>query len=296
MRREALRRWLLALLAYALLAYALLAYAHLYADLYAPATPGTRTALRHCLVLTQDPALQPVRLTRSLTCVPFVAAPFTTQHFSMVSVPGQAKLRDWRLLHSSADLSNNASVNIFVNHLRIWQHVADVLRSPTLVLEEDTVLRASVVPSLEQLLHLLQRDGVSNYVVKLHDNNPLGIALQWSRHYRIEQHAVRKCSCRPHHVASSCAAYMLDPPAAHSLLRNAHPLHMHVDVYQFFLGCVYGILNMYALSPNAVAGHTRPSIHWRGSNRWLRAYLLAVETVENWRAGTCGLASTHPAT
>lgn len=252
----------------------------------------TNVLLRHCLILTQDVSLQPTRLTPYLSCIPFIAESFAEYQFHLVSDHGQAKLRNTWLMHDSADLSNNGSVNIFVNHLKMWKHVVEVLRSPTLILEEDVLLAAPLVPKLEELLQSFQRDSVSNYVVKL-DSGSFGssmwVRLQWLNQYNIHKHVVKKCMCRPHHISSSSAAYIVDTQAADKLIRNAHPLNMHVDVYKHFMGCVYRLINIYAFSPAVVRAHVRPSVHWRDSSSWHRAYLLAVEFVEGVQLGTCPL-------
>lgn len=257
---------------------------------------ATSSLLRHCLILTQNASLVPTQLTPSLSCTPFLAEPFTESQFSLVSADGQAKLRNTWLLHSSAELSNNGSVNIFVNHLKMWKHVVEVLRSPTLILEDDVLLTAALVPKLEELLHYLQRDNATNYVVKLENHRPLWVWLQWLHQYSIHPYSVKKCTCRPHHISSSSAAYVIDTHAADTLIRNAYPLNLHVDVYQHFMGCVYRIINLYAFSPAVVRAHARPSIHWRDTSTWHRSYLLFIEMTEGWQLGTCpfGIQSLMP--
>lgn len=247
----------------------------------------TSILLRHCLILTQNASLRRIQLTQHLSCTPFLAESFAEYQFHLVSDQGQAKLRNTWLLHSSADLSNNGSVNIFVNHLKMWKHVVEVLHSPTLILEDDVLLAAPLVPKLEELLQSFQRDSVSNYVVKLENHWPVWVKLQWLYQYSIHEHTVKKCTCRPHHISSSSAAYVVDTHAAEKLIRNAYPLNMHVDVYQHFMGCVYRLINMYAFSPAVVRAHERPSVHWRDSSSWHRVYLLAVEFVEGVQVGTC---------
>ena len=256
--------------------------------------------LRHCVVLTMDAAAAPRELAPGLICIPFVAVPFEAAHFRLLSEQAQVKLRDTRLLHHAGDLSNNNSVNIFVNHLRIWQHIIDRLDGPVLVLEDDAMLHAHVPHILRRVLEGMYLDGVSNYILKLQTNGPQWQYIQWSQYYTVGEHSIVKCECRPHLTSSSAAAYVIDRLAAQNMIKHALPLEMHVDVYLHHMGCVYGHINLYAFRPDLVRAHVRPSLHWADTNNshgnsfsgmmskyTQRDYLLAVEFVENLLGGTC---------
>jgi hypothetical protein len=242
--------------------------------------------LRHCILLTTDVAAQP-RDIGGLTCVPFVALPFDDGQFSLLTPDAQAKLRTPFLLHDSGELSNNKSVNIYVNHVRIWRHILRHMHGPTLVLEDDAIVQPHVPRTVQRLLEAMYLDGVRNFIVKLQTNGPHWQFLQWDLHYKIFGVDVRKCSCRPHHTSSSSAAYVIDREAARTLTQSAYPASQHVDVYKHYMGCVYKKINMYAFRPDIVRAHVRPSVHWDHESRLHRQYLLTVEFIDNLRAGTC---------
>jgi hypothetical protein len=72
-------------------------------------------------------------------CKPFVAPSFTEAELDFVAPEAREKILHPQLLSLASDLTNNASVNIYMNHARIWRHVVahwDV----ALVLEEDIVV------------------------------------------------------------------------------------------------------------------------------------------------------------
>lgn len=249
-------------------------------------TGSTRAPLlRHCLILTTDVNAQP-RAIAGLTCVPFFAVPFDDAQFSVLTPEAQDKLRVPFRLHDSGELSNNKSVNIYVNHVRIWRHILS-LDGPTLVLEDDAIVPPHVPRTVQSLLEVMYLDGVRNFIVKLQTNGPGWQLLQWDVHYDIDGVSVRKCDCRPHHTSSSSAAYVIDREAAQEMLQHAYPASKHVDVYKHYMGCVHKKINMYAFKPDIVRAHVRPSIHWDSESRLHREYLLAVEFIENLRDGTC---------
>jgi hypothetical protein len=271
-------------------------------------TSAAPQVLRHCVILTMDAAAAPRVLAPGLTCMPFVAVPFKETQFRLLSMQAQDKLRNTRLLHHAGDLSNNNSVNIYVNHMRIWQHIMDHLDGPTLVLEDDAILPAHVPRILRRVLEGMYLDGVSNYILKLQTNGPRWQFLQWSEHYIVGDHSIVRCECRPHHTSSSSAAYVIDRQAAQNMLQHALPMQMHVDVYTHHMGCVYGHINLFAFRRDLVRAHVRPSLHWTDMNRSnksmgktngimamyvQRDYLLAVEFLENLMAGTCPVLGQH---
>jgi GR25 family glycosyltransferase involved in LPS biosynthesis len=220
-------------------------------------------------------------------CTRFVGTRFREEEFALVSAEAQRKLRRPELQERASELSNNASVSIFMNHLRVWRLVsASADDTPVLVLEDDAVLPPRLGRTLGALLERLRADNASNYVVKLHDLNAPWTLYEWAKAYRVERHDVRRCTCRPSHNSASNAAYLLDRRAAGVLLRSALPLSVHADVYVHEMGCVRHQVRLYNFMPNLVETSNRPSTHMRAFTLQ-RLYLLAVEALENMLAGEC---------
>lgn len=235
-----------------------------------------------CVVLTLDAAARV-----DPRCTRFVGTRFREEEFEQVSAEAQRRLRRPELQERASELSNNASVSIFMNHMRVWRLVsASADDTPVLVLEDDAVLPPRFGRTLGVLLERLRADNASNYVVKLHNSQLLWTYYEWAKTYRVERYDVRRCTCRPSHNSASNAAYLLDRRAAAVLLRSALPLSVHADVYVHEMGCVRQKTRLYNFNPNLVGTSNRPSTHMRGLTLQ-RLYLLAVEALENMLAGEC---------
>lgn len=220
--------------------------------------------------------------TRVAGCPSFIGSSFSDAEFASVSPDAQLKLRNTGLQERASDLSNNASVNIFANHMRMWKLVS-AGHVPVLILEDDAVLPDDIDSVLDALLARL--DGVSNYLVKLHDR-AIGASYEWPMAYRIAGRRVRRCACRPHYTSASNAAYLLDPTAARVLIKAALPMRMHSDVFVHEMGCILHKINLYSFHPNLVKTSDRPSTHMNYFTIQ-RLYLLAVEWLENMLRGEC---------
>jgi hypothetical protein len=149
------------------------------------------------------------------SCTPFVAPAFTEQELDFVSPSALAKIRQPLLLERASELSNNASVNIYMNHARIWRYIAERW-DVALVLEEDAVVPSNSEEVIAQILSSLRRDDVTNFVVKLIDNWHL-YSSEWRTVYDLPTHRVLKCNCRPS-VHGSCSSSFLIDKAALTLL------------------------------------------------------------------------------
>jgi hypothetical protein len=241
----------------------------------------------------QDAAFKCVVLTLNASarvdprCTRFVGTRFREEEFALVSAEAQRKLRRPELQERASELSNNASVSIFMNHMRVWSLVsASADDAPVLVLEDDAVLPPRLGRTLGVLLERLRAENASNYIVKLHDLKASWTFYEWARAFRVERHEVRRCTCRPSHNSASTAAYLLDRRAAGVLLRSALPLSVHADVYVHEMGCVRKQTRLYSFQPNLVETSNRPSTHMSPFTLQ-RLYLLAVEGLENMLAGEC---------
>jgi len=237
-----------------------------------------------CLVLGLNSSDLPAG---SSMCKPFLGTRFSEEEFKLVSADGQRKLQHPELQERASEFSNNASVNIFMNHLRMWKAInASADDEPVLILEDDAALPPDLPAVLGGLLENLRKDGVSNYIVKLHDLSGSWRLAEWLVAYDMTHYRVRSCRCRPHTNSASTAAYLIDRQAARVLLEAAFPLSMHVDVYLHEMGCVSRRVNLYTFVPNLVHTSHRPSTHFSHFTLQ-RLYLLIVEIVENFLFADC---------
>jgi GR25 family glycosyltransferase involved in LPS biosynthesis len=217
-------------------------------------------------------------------CKHFVAPSFTEAELDFVAPEARKKILNPALLETASDLTNNGSVNIYMNHARIWRHIVkrwDV----ALVLEEDTVVPSNADEVITQILSVLRRDNVTNYIVKLMDSSKIQ-SLQWKPVYTLSDHyQVRTCTCQPSIRSSSSAAYLIDRTAAMTLLKNAFPASIHVDVFKHHMGCIDNKIRLYQVTPHLMHVNNRPTTHLPHDYR--RMYLLLKEIITNAFYSTC---------
>ena len=260
---------------------------HWYVSRRTPARRSSAAWSLPCLVLTLnvsniDPSAR--------SCTPFVAPAFTEQELDFVSPSALAKIRNPMLLESASELSNNASVNIYMNHARIWRYIAERW-DVALVLEEDAVVPSNSEEVIAQILSSLRRDDVTNFVVKLIDNWHL-YSSEWRTVYDLPAHRVLTCSCRPSVQGSCSAAYLIDKAAALTLLEHAFPASVHVDVFKHNMGCVEKRIRLYQISPHLVRMNNRPSTHLSNEEQtFRRKYLLVKEVITNLFGSDCQTAA-----
>jgi GR25 family glycosyltransferase involved in LPS biosynthesis len=187
------------------------------------------------------------------------------------------------LLDTARDLSNNASVNIYMNHARMWAMVLTRKWDYALLLEDDIIVPKTVDETVAQLLASLQQNNVSNFVVKLVDH---WVAWQWTSVLAVGSHDLRTCTCRPAIHSSSSAAYIIDKHAAQTLLDNAFPASMHVDSYTHDMGCNKGMIRLFQIYPHLAHYTNRPSTHMRNTSPQ-RAFLLVKEIISNTLSSNC---------
>ncbi len=259
-----------------------------------PRTPARRSSAAWslpCLVLTLnvsniDPSAR--------SCTPFVAPPFTERELDFVSLSALEKILNPVLLESASELSNNASVNIYMNHARIWQYIANRW-DVALVLEEDAVVPSNSEEVITQILSSLRRDNVTNFVVKLIDHWHL-YGSEWRLVYELPKHKVLTCSCRPSVQGSCSAAYLIDKAAALTLLQHAFPASVHVDVFKHKMGCVEKRIRLYQINPHLVHMNDRPSTHLSNEEQtFRRKYLLVKEVITNLFGSDCQTAAATAA-
>jgi hypothetical protein len=271
------RLWKAVLAVFAGCVLLVLFFAHYFSTRQAPARhsssrPGFSLP---CLVLTLnashvDPSTE--------KCTPFVAPPFTEPELNFVSPQALTKIQNPGLLETASDLTNNASVNIYMNHARIWKHIAqrwDV----ALVLEEDIIVPPNADEVITQVLSALRRDNVTNYLVKLMASSTIQ-SLQWKTVYDLsDRYQLRTCTCQPSIRSSGAAAYLIDRTAALTLLQNAFPASMHVDVFKHHMGCIDNKIRLYQVTPHLMHVNNRPTTHL--PHDYHRRYLLLKEVIVN---------------
>lgn len=246
-----------------------------------PVEPGAPRFGLPCLVLTLNASHVD---SSALGCTPFVAPPFTEQELDLVSPDARRKILDPALLETASELSNNASVNIYMNHVRIWRRIAEQW-DVALVLEEDIVVPEDAELVIAQALAALRRGNVTNFVVKLMDSS-LFNNVQWQTVYALsDRHQLRACTCQPRIRSSGSAAYLMDRAAALTLLRNALPASMHVDVYKHHMGCIHRKIRLFELNPHLMHVNNRPTRHLPFGFR--RGYMLLKEAIVNAFNSTC---------
>lgn len=234
-----------------------------------------------CLVLTLNASNVDPSTER---CTPFVAPSFTEQELNFVSPQALTKIQNPMLLETASDLTNNASVNIYMNHARIWRHIAERW-DVALVLEEDIVVPPNADEVITQVLSALRRDNVTNYLVKLMDSSNIQ-SLQWTTVYDLSEHyQLRTCTCQPSIRSSGSAAYLIDRTAALTLLNHAFPASIHVDVFKHHMGCIDNKIRLYQVTPHLMRINNRPTTHL--PHDYLRRYLLLKEVIVNAIYSTC---------
>jgi hypothetical protein len=217
-------------------------------------------------------------------CMPFVASPFSEHELHFVTAHAREKLLNPLLLETASDLSNNASVNIYMNHMRMWTRVARTW-DVAVVLEEDIVVPPNADKVIADVLTALRRDNVTNFVVKLMDNFFM-YTSQWPLAYSFPGHNVHTCTCRPSIHSSGAAAYLVDRQGARTLADGALPAEKHVDVYMHHMGCIDHKVRLYQLSPPLMHCNGRPSTHLP-LHDFHRRYLILKESFLNAIYSTC---------
>jgi len=233
-----------------------------------------------CVVLTQNIK----RMDSSVNaCIPFIAPAFQEAELDFVLPSARNKVLNPELLEMARDLSNNASVNIYMNHVRMWAMLLTKKWDVALFLEDDAILPSTLDEFVVPLLDEMHRKNVTNYVVKLVDH---WIAWQWKSNFTVGNHDLRTCTCRPAVHSSSTAAYIMDRHAAQTLVTNAFPASMHVDSYVHNMGCTKNLINLFQTYPHVVHYNNKPSTHMKKLSSQ-RMFLLVRELITNALNSNC---------
>lgn len=241
----------------------------------------TRRFAVPCIVLTQNASLLLHKTTEM--CTVFSAPSFSETEFQQLSSVAQNKILHPELLGSASELSNNASVNIYMNHVRMWAMALTKDWDSTLLLEDDAVLLPDAESKILQLLEVIRKRNLTNYILKLVDH---WNSWQWTPLPGISSHELRTCSCQPAIHSSSSAAYIIDKEAAHTLLKHAFPATLHVDSYMHDIGCSKRHITLLQTYPHLATYSYRPSQHMPKTSPQ-RAFLLIKEMIINTLNSDC---------
>lgn len=242
--------------------------------------PKSRRFAVPCIVLTQNASL--LHKTAEM-CTVFSAPTFSETEFQQLSSVAQNKILHPELLVSASELSNNASVNIYMNHVRMWAMALTKDWENTLLLEDDAVLLPDAESKILQLLDVIRQQNITNYILKLVDH---WNTWQWTSLPGIASHELRTCSCRPAIHSSSSAAYIIDKEAAHTLLKHAFPATLHVDSHMHDIACSKRHMTLLQTYPHLATYSYRPSQHMPKTSPQ-RAFLLIKEMIINTLNSNC---------
>lgn len=261
-------------------------------------TDDPELPLRHCLVLTLNASLQPRTISSDLTCQPFLAQRFNAEQFAMLTPLAREKLIHPEKQTMASDLTNNNSVSIFANHVRMWKAAA-ALSEPTLILEDDAIVHANAVHTLQSIMHeLINVRLIRDLVLKLSSTTPsiLGIHnpiithmafKEWKLLMQTEKQWLYECTCRTWWQTSGSMAYVITPHAAQNLLIHYMPVAEHVDVFMHKQGCIAQNIHFILAYPGIASHSGRPSTHQHESNWLNRKKLLFQELQHNIKSDTC---------
>jgi len=236
-----------------------------------------------CLVLTLDKTLLPFKISNKVTCFPFLGDVFNLTQFHRVSDDIKHKLRYPHLQVTTAELTNNQSLSIFINHERMWEHISRMPGdSPVLVLEDDIVVPENNSDGImDAVVEFTRNRTMSNYIVKLHNRDMMHNYLKylglnfnhWERFRVIREYYMDKCLCSTPYDTVSTSAYIIDRKAALTLLFHAQkPIQYHVDIFMHELGCARHEIDLYVLSPDLFSVSGRTSTHIKKSFSWLKMW------------------------
>ena len=262
------------------------------------ATIKPKFPLRHCWVLTLNTSLQPHTIAPDLTCQPFLAQQFNAEQFAMLSPLARDKLIHPEKQTMASDLTNNNSVSIFANHVRMWKAAA-ALPEPILILEDDAVLHTNAGHTLQIIMHeLINVRLMRNLVLKLSSTTPSFLGIhnpiithlafnEWKLLMHTKKQWLYECMCRTWWQTSGLIAYVITPQAAHNLVRHHMPVTEHVDVFIHKQGCIAKNIQFILAYPGLARQSGRPSTHQHEANWLNRKVLLFRELQHNIKSDSC---------
>ena len=212
------------------------------------------------MILTVDKYISNHRNVAGIACRVVHAKGFHINQLGDVRADVRQQLLSKKLhRYDSSVMSNNNTVNIFLNHVMLWQQVAES-NTTTLILEDDAIPTTDHA-LLSLLDHMNTQVAVQNYIMKL-QNSPLHSFFGWSPK-EVGNYTLYQCTCRPPVVNSGLLAYVLDPMAARTLLRIYKPIWTHVDTWIHHIGCAEHVTLLSTVDSMFIE-NGRPSFHRTG--------------------------------
>jgi len=215
-----------------------------------------------CYILTLNQSLLAVQLKENITCHPFLGLRTDAAIFSHVDAGVQDDLKRG-VSSRGAHYTNNNSVSIAWNHLRLWQKLLLTDGSQDLLIFEDDAI---ITNHSVDVYRSLQNMGLfhDNYIIKLM-NHPgwwFGtFELSTIQAFQVNgvSHELKKCTCRTRQSLYNTGAYVVDRRAAQILIDKFMPMRFHVDVYVHYTG--YEFSNLFVVEDNVVQLSDRMSTH-----------------------------------
>jgi len=215
-----------------------------------------------CFILTLNESLEAVLLQEGIVCHPFLGQ--ITDPFIFSHVDAQIQLDLVRGRSSrGAHYTNNQSVSIAWNHMRLWQKLSLSDDSEDmLIFEDDAIITNHSLNVYRELQKL--NTFKDNYIIKLVNHH--GLWLGRSELSSLERiwvdgtsYVLKKCVCRTRQNYYNTGAYVIDRHAAQILLDKFLPMRFHVDMYLHYTGCEFS--NLFVVESDVVQLSDRLSTH-----------------------------------
>jgi GR25 family glycosyltransferase involved in LPS biosynthesis len=244
-----------------------------------------------CFIITLNQSLEAVRLKEGIVCHPFLGQPTDADIFSHVDAQVQKDLIRG-VSSRGAHYTNNKSVSIAWNHMRVWEKLVRTDGSQDLLVFEDDAL---ITNNAIDVYRGVQALGIlhSNYIIKLVNRGQMkwlgSMELTTLDHFvvRTQPYVVKKCVCSTRQNFFNMGAYVLDRDAALVLLERFMPMRFHVDIYVHYVGYLFS--NLHVVEPDVVAFSGRPSTHQSPQDQHSRMWPDFKEQLLNIVSSDCPL-------
>ena len=206
-----------------------------------PSDTRRRNPIAACYQLTTQLTEDIVKF-GDVRCQQILAEPFDMAQWRAITAEQRQRLRRGES-HDLNGFANNNSVNIFHNHVRLW-NLASTHRDPVLIVEDDVYAAPDFGANLEEALGLMPAGG---YLLKLHNH--------WSYGPTVS------CMCQQSpFLATSTAAYVIHPRLAQWILPRVQQT-THVDIWMWEQACIQRQFPMFTTNNLVLQNYTKKSRH-----------------------------------
>ena len=206
-----------------------------------PSDTRRRNSIAACYQLTTELTEDIVKF-GDVQCQQILAEPFDMAQWRAITAEQRQRLRRGES-HDLDGFTNNNSVNIFHNHVRLW-NLASKHRDPVLIVEDDVYAAPDFGANLGEALGLMPAGG---YLLKLHNH--------WSYGPTVS------CMCQQSpFLATSTAAYVIHPRLAQWILPRVQQT-THVDIWMWEQACIQRQFPMFTTNNLVLQNHTKKSRH-----------------------------------